>query len=234
MKLIKEAVRKYYKWDSPNVTIVGSPTNNNGVFSNFSASNYLLLPGKFTQNGEPWEIVLALEDISGNWILSNGEWGENTYCTGVGFACYNGLLSLRIGLGANNSQHLLSVSIPTGKKYIKASWDTTTYRLFMSDTPTFSDTPDDYWVSSQNADQTRLFNNTGLGMKVNGTSDTNAFGGKIHLKECYIKIGGANWWQGYTVAEGTENDYDWYEDVDVLKAVRETVSGVSIYNAIKF
>ena len=65
----------------PNVTIVGSPTINDNIVSEFSTSDYVKTPEIFTPENNTWEIVISI--ITGSDISTTQIFGCITATRGI-------------------------------------------------------------------------------------------------------------------------------------------------------
>ena len=179
----------------------GTLTDNNGILSGFSASNYAIAGSTsniFSPNTSSWEINLKM--LTGSnvstaqyLIVGNG--------TVIGFG----------GIGISNSKFILNLSsndssadIASGvtgnytvlantNYWIKLSFNgVDTYSLsYSTDGETFIS---DISVTSS----TSVFQGSYILLGINRTNQTlqNPFLGSIDLSESYIKINSAIWWQG--------------------------------------
>lgn len=183
-----------------NVTITGSLSNNNGILSGFSASNYATLPITLNFGSEPWEMVWKITAPS-SYI------NEDTL---IVFGAVNNIMGIAYNIKADtletflssngtswdllNSENKAAFDFQGNKNYyIRTSYNGTEYKQEVSETGGESDwqTVATYEIS------TPIFSNytPGLGIWI-VNDDSNFFrGGSIDIKESYIKRGDNIIWQ---------------------------------------
>ena len=183
-----------------NVTITGSLSNNNGILSGFSASNYATLPITLNFGSEPWEMVWKITApssyINEDTLIVFGA-ANNT----MGIAYNIKADTLETFLSSNgtswdllNSENKAAFDFQGNKNYyIRTSYNGTEYKQEVSETGGESDwqTVATYEIS------TPIFSNytPGLGIWI-VNDDSNFFrGGSIDIKESYIKRGDNIIWQ---------------------------------------
>lgn len=177
--------------DVYNVNIVGSLTNNNGVLSGFSASDYAELP-------QDWGTFTTLELV----IKANISTFEQASNIVAPFYTYTGLelavdsdrtLVLRVGNGSswiinNNSSQLLNLNTDY---FFKVTHNSGVYTVDVS-------IDNESWTNYITVSSTQL--PTGkilLGQAFVGNGPTQYFlRGSIDLNESYININGERWWSG--------------------------------------
>lgn len=228
----EENVRKYYKYGNiPNANTVGSPTVNNGVASGFSDGNNFTFSEPLNFNNQEWEMVFKVTTGSNTQTQSSitGNYG-NAYQNSPEITVINN--KFRMGIPKDGSTTLLvdnilgSYTVLANTTYwIKLYWTGTAYKL-------------DYSLDGQNwTNDITVNNSTAMyGAATQGAtlgcnySDTNTshrypWLGSIDFNESYIKVNGAFWWHGTKVEEATAEDYDFYEDVDIYKALKTYEKG---------
>jgi hypothetical protein len=205
-KAIKKNITKYYKWGSPNVTLVGSPTISNGVVSGFSTSKYLRTQNVVFQSN--WEVCVKFttgSDVTTlAWVVGGGG-SQNRLIIGYEKSKF------RIILSSNNtSANLANISgsytVKTNTTYwLKVQFTGTQYVMsYSTDGKTFTT---DYTLTSS----TKLYEDgkplsLGANQYSNGVNGAMATG-SIDLKECYIKQNGNITWRGMTTVAGSASDY---------------------------
>lgn len=227
-KAVKETIRNYYKYTTPNLTLVGNPTISGPIIRDFSTSNYATLPSQFysASVGKTWEIVIAFE-------TSNNTTYQTIFASGFpsGSASYNGFIVytytdgkvyLQGETSATATYRTAGFSIDVNTKYyFKYAYIGNSYTFgYSTDGKNFTtiDTRTTiYWNSTDSV--TRL----GISLGSDGTLITPGTYLKMYLPESYITIDGGIWWRGMDCIKSTESDYDFYEDVEQYKAVKETV-----------
>lgn len=205
---------KYYKYRTePNVTVVGSPTIENGVASGFSSTSWLVLPENFSPNSNSWDMVakfnLSALGIDRGLFNSSSVGYQPIY---IAVTKENKLYS---DAYVNNTSTLLfnvtgTTTLEVNKDYyVKASYNPETgYELSLS-TDGITYTPEA--SSSVTTPITSGYNVViGADFQAGGKYYASAFtNGSIDLKKSYIKINGEEWWRGTrNVVDGTADDYD--------------------------
>ena len=174
--------------DSLNAQVIGAPVIEDGVVSNFGASNYLILRDSFVPNGN-WEMVFYFD-------LTEIENRDNNIIGGHGLFINvqkNGQISLSLHDGESyitkSGTHGNTV-LTTGVKYaIKMEFDGTKYVLSLSTNG--GDFIEEIVVEST-ATLTNSSNNFKLGRYSSGSSYLT---GSMDLTKSYIKLNGEYWWQ---------------------------------------
>ena len=184
-----------------NYTPEGTLTNNGGVLSGFSVSNYAILGNTlkvFSPNTSSWEFNLKLTTGSS---VSTSQYAFVGNGTATGFG----------GFGINNSKFVLNLSsndssadiangvtgtytvLANTNYWIKLIFDgIDSYILsYSTDGETFTD---DIVVTSSST----VFQGSYILLGINKSSQTlqDPFLGSIDLSESYIKINDTIWWQG--------------------------------------
>lgn len=224
--------RKYYKYDMANpvsnVNITGTLTNNNGVLSGFSSSNYAKLPKVFSHGSNSWEVqfkVTTGSDVSTQGCICEQLYSSNYY--GLTVYIQSGTLRVRCGNGSSifwDVDTSYSISVNT-TYWIKAEFNGTQYILSAS-------IDGENWTTASTINSTTIAtDNYSMNIGRRNYSTASPWNGSIDLKESYIKVNNELWWKGvtYPVIEGTEQDYDWYEDVYNYDFYRD----INTYKAIK-
>ena len=184
-----------------NVNIIGSPTQDNSVFSNISNANYVTTNNTVNfGTANTWEIVSkhrfnSVGSINdGAMGVLGGAYNVNYYVQSTNKFC--------IELSSNGSSYDIG-SIPTIDPiplntdfYIKAEYTGTTYNLY------FGYNLDEMVLQGTIENSTKVSNreNTfafGVDEAANHTSWTGSF----DLSGCYININGERWWTGVTTEE---------------------------------
>lgn len=190
-----------------NINTVGSLTNNNGVLSNFSTSNYAKFPSSFQPGSNSWEMVLKVTTgtISSSWqhilAFQKGLTNAERYATRISVTSNNkfGLALSYNGtawdvVGETTGQGTYTVQANT-TYYLKLEYTGSAYKLYYSlDGETYIQ---DVNISSS----TPIYNsNTAFLLGIwNNSNYTEPFLGSIDLKESYININNQRWWTGAEV-----------------------------------
>lgn len=176
-----------------NITEVGTLTNNNGVISGFSSSDYAITPVTFNW-GDNWELqikftyndagrtqtLIAPEENApyGSILIIPNEWGN-----------------VRILLGPDNSSWNIFDStvfnVSNGGTYwVKLSYNGSMYVCEYSDDGTT-------WTSTNlSSTISQLYGGLALRLGLEGYGNSNPWTGSIDLNECYVKINGTTVWEG--------------------------------------
>ena len=186
-----------------NVNIIGNLTNNDGVLSGFSASNYAKLNKSFQPSSASWEIVFKINTgntPSGAIFGNTGFTYQNAPQVGI-----NGDSKFQIYVPANDSQyggHNI-VDGATGTHTVLAN---TTYwiKLYF----TGSEYVFDYSLDGETYINDYSYTSSTIMYQPNVTfnigynswdvSSVDFFTGTIDLNESYIKVNGVTWWRGVT------------------------------------
>lgn len=195
--------------DVYNVDIVGSLTNNNGVLSGFSASDYAVIPEKFNPSPDTWEFNQRIKFDSMSRVQTF--FGVTTDQTGFVMNCEtNGVLTLYMGNSgwniANGVSSTLTISVDTWYD-VRVSFTGTQYLI---DVSTNNGTTWTNYITisssaSISASKRRLGNHIGNAYFVLGSIDLNG---------CYINIDGRRWWSGKTERRaGFLTEDEWQQTV---------------------
>ena len=206
--------KEYWKYGTePNVTVVGSPTIDNGVVSGFSASNYLTTTDSFSPQGNYWEMVFVFTTC------------ENTSATQVLVDSNNGLSYRPVGLYIANSKMKIVLSSSTSSNNIVNDFEGTKtinpntkyyYKLeFDGSSYTGSVSLDGLLWETDAVINSSVSVLSGypfiLGEHTNKTY-SQPFKGSIDLTQSYIKINNKLWWKGVKAVKATKDDYDFTTD----------------------
>lgn len=219
--------RTYYKYGTePNVTVVGSPTINEGVVSGFSASNYLVLPENFdVTGGKTWQMfykirtgsdVKSIQSVTGtNYyrydpvaILVESSKFELDICSATGTTLFNKAGTYTV---LPNTDYWIKMSFDGAKYTFDYSLDGISYINDISYSSTTSVYSQPLAIGIQCASSNGSFSSPWLG--------------SIDLSQSYIKINGKEWWHGTKAVESNSSDYDYYIDrnkaYNILRRNRE-------------
>ena len=129
--------------DVYNVNIVGSLTNNNGVLSGFSNSNYATLPQTFNPSNSNWEVVVPITTSSSfigcDFFASvvSGDFGIHAQLLTDG--------KLHLYLSSDGTSHNIvnnatgaSTLLVNTKYWIKIAFNGTSYNVYSSTTGEFN------------------------------------------------------------------------------------------------
>lgn len=178
-----------------NVNIVGSLTNNNGVLSGFSASNYAVISNANIGTASSWEQVWKVttpNNVSSSHYICSG---NNATCYDFGyvdgiwkmFLSSNGT-SWDIANGATNN-----ISVSTNTTYlVKLEFTGTAYNMLVS-----TDDGDTWTTVATHSSSTKVYSVNSF--KIGNTYDALwPWNGSIDLNSSYININGQRWWKGTT------------------------------------
>lgn len=218
MKAYKETIRKYYKYGNiSTLTPVGSPTVTDGIASGFSASNYFQTPQVFNPLGSELEIVFKINLTTlgvSSLLLSQGAttqfhrlalWvnNSNKFCLYVGNGSswlFSILSNLTLEAGID---YWLKFVYSDGVYYLYYSLDGVYYQL---------DSSIESSVTIPNMTTTAF-----IGFLSDPATGTNYLRGSMDLSKSYIKIDGKDWLHFTKAEETTEQDYDFYKDINIYK-----------------
>ena len=221
VKTLGTTTRHYYKYDKTNPIdnyssyIVGSVTDNNGVLSGFSTSNYLQIPMPSWNNIE-CVIKFRVSSLSTKQFLC-GDAGSNL--TKVPNFSITTAGSVRYIYSYNQTLNTVSNANINTWYWVKLTYDGTTQTIWLS-------TNGINW--EQGGSRTATVSLGGGNWWVGNSTDGGNYypkfpliNGEIDIKECYVKFHGEYWWQGvtYPVIDGTASDYDYYIDTDDIKTL---------------
>ena len=168
-----------------NVTIVGSPTINRGVASNFTTANYLMTPKSINLNSvNTWELVIAFTGNKGSLLQ------QKTNTPNVVGICYNGFA---VRLDGNSTWTWLVENLENDgntKYWHKLIFNGSSYIAYRS-----TDGVEYTQVGILNTTTKVISNTQPFTIGINDVL-TDPFGGSIDLPNCYIKINNQVWWQG--------------------------------------
>lgn len=187
--------------DVCNVNIAGSLTNNNGVLSGFSTSNYAKLPTPFSPSNKNWEVVVPVTTASSfvecDFFASviNGDFGIHVQFHADG--------KLALYLSSSGTSHDIasnvtgaSILLGNTKYWIKVVFSGTSYIVYSSTTGEFNG-EEITEITVNSSAVLCTMTTTVLGRNPN-PSYPHPFNGSIDLNGCYINIYGRRWWSGKT------------------------------------
>ena len=170
-----------------NVTVVGSPTINRGVASNFNDSNYLTIPKTFNPGSNNWEIVLKI--TTSDFSVAQDIGGYKDYKLSF-YISTAGLATLNVGSG---SAWTVTPNFGTLKAnttyWLKAEYKNGVYNAYTS-------TDGSTFTLGESETSTQIIPSGNINLGDYATGGTNWFKGSIELPNCYIKINDQIWWQG--------------------------------------
>lgn len=182
-----------------NVNITGTLTNNNGVLSEFSSSNYATVNTPFNPSSNDWVIQLGLttsNSLSGDQFFL-GQLGSSTASVIMGIQNAEFFIALRDEIGDNivefdkisyigvdaNTKYYIRISYSGSAGYeIKTSPDETSWTTI--------------WSSGYT---TTVGMPSNLMLGVNGDASS-PFQGSIDLNDCYIEVDNTIVWRGVSQA----------------------------------
>ena len=204
-----EIVTSYTPYEKDNIDIVGSPTLNNHVLSNFSTSNYAIANSNFNTNDvQSFEVVVHFNSES--WAASPNKYARiiNGKLTGYG----DSTTGCTIGLENNStygnfcymdfyngSSYIVCHAIRNGatdtEYWVKWTYDGTDWvGSYSTDGETFTVTQ-----TVQPAYQPRFSASQhylGVREHYNSYDYETVFKGSLYLEDTYIKVNGQDYWNG--------------------------------------
>lgn len=189
-----------------NVTVVGSPTINNGVVSGFSSSNYLILTHTFNPGNNTWKKCFKVKTPSNvylNTVIDGCSTSKDYQHTGIGisktahWAVYlssNGT-SWNIA-SSHNGSYIIQ---PNTVYWVVLEYTGTSYQL------SYSLDGENFTQDINISNSLPIYNNQNVpDMLGNAATVFNASGWQpcntIYLDESYITINDELWWKGGTGA----------------------------------
>ena len=174
--------------DPLNVTVVGTPTNSNGVVSGFSTSNYLLTPNSVDLNTvDNFEIVVRAKHGTGSLLQQH----SNTPYT---IALHCGLMLVRLNGGSSwTTIYENNTGLVEGNWYtIRASFDGLVYKFERAE-----DNGEFITLATLENSTKIISNNQSFILGINDVH-SDPYLGSIDIPNCYIKINDQMWWKGGT------------------------------------
>lgn len=219
MKAVKETVRNYYKYDYANPiyggTFVGNLTNNNGIISGFTANDYIRVGT--VGDVSNYEVVVKFKSnsLSATQSICGSENSTGVYTTQWMDITTNG----RLGAPYNSTSYLYILGVQTGVwQWAKLTYDGSEQAIWLS-------TDGENYTKGTSRSVSTIFASNiwclGIGTGGSATHPKYPFNGEIDLNGTYYKKKGVYWYKGvdYPLIAGTSSDYDFYEDVDIYKAI---------------
>lgn len=227
--VVQNVMYEYYKYGTePNATVVGSPTNENGVISGFTTANYLKFPQEFKPESKTWEMLWKVTTGSSFTVKSDwaaGIFGEPTNNSYGVWLDINASGHLRLHVGTGSGRQTFTSTITLAKVttyYIKAYYTGTQYFVdYSTDNVTFENIIITDYATPMAfiSGNVQIIGQSHYGGAIGGSGYSGAWLGSIDLNECHIKIDGKMWWNGTKGVLSTKDDYDY----KVLKAKNYTV-----------
>lgn len=185
---LESKIRDIQLFKFPDATIIGEPTINNGQISNFSSSNYLILPFAFDTKDRAFEINMAF--TTGSNVSSNQNLLGGNYC--IALLLEGGVLKFRAsnnGTGWNVADITTDLTVqPNTNYFVKVVFNKLNYTIYYS-TNGEDYTQIGYLVST-------LFPCHGQVLIGVGNNLHNPFQGIINLNKANIKLNNSIVWQG--------------------------------------
>lgn len=223
-----------------NVTITGSPTISNGVATNFSASNYLLLPTTFNPSTSTWEKVLKFKtpaSLSKNTAIIGP--GNTTDCKHVSFGISSSA-KFNLYISSNGTSWNLA-SNKMGSYTVQPSTVYWGKLQFTGSQYIFSYSLDGVnWVVDNTLNSsTPIYNGQSVPDMVGNagtvlSSTTWQPVNTVYLTDCYYKIGSTVIWQGgagtFTLKTGSKVYYPAGYDINCSVYGSPTISNGVVSN----
>ena len=202
--IIEQQVETKYL-DTTQYTLIGAPTINNGIISNFSSENYLRLNEIFNPGSNPWEIVSKIYTTSSTEQGIFGNSSGTLWKTFV-ISIYKSPLNFAIALTSNGSSWDIANTRGThtvvlNKWYwIKLKFTGFSYEFYYSEDGI-------NWVLDINIQSSAslLNSNTNNVLGYNNYGSSYPFIGNIDLFETYIKIDNEYWFKPWKIETATED-----------------------------
>lgn len=175
----------------PNVTIIGTPTINNGQISDFSATSYLKFPFLVDFRSQPFEINMAF--TTGANVVNQENIFDSDY--GLAFAIRNSRFVIAISTNGTSwdlGEGVGTLTVqPNTTYYIKIAWNGSQYILYYS-FDGVSYIPDITKAGTAQPYPKQIY----IGVGENFASVVNHFGGTINLNNANLKVNGEVFWSG--------------------------------------
>lgn len=172
---------------TPNLTLFGNPTVNEGQISGFSATDYAAFPFLVDFKNRPFEINMCLTtatNLSGQHNIFDSDFG-------LALAIRERKIVLAAstnGVSWDLGEHVGTSTLPTNTTvYLKLVYDGTTYTMYYSLDKTTYNTEFTFTGGALYPKQIII------GKSIN---NANYFNGSINLNNCYLLIDGLQIWQG--------------------------------------
>ncbi len=200
-----------------NAEIIGTPSVNNGIVSNFGIKNYLLTPKAFQPASYPWEMVWKIETSASVPTVSSriiGNYGTNYISPQIQWRNDNKFDAILSFNGTSWNALIPDHAVKTNTIYrLKLEFTGSAYNFYISETNVFNTKPDAS-LSSSTAIYTTADSRIEIGQDQEITTSNVSWPASIDLSESYININGVRWWNG------TTDTYDWTQDVIVSENTR--------------
>lgn len=190
----KGNVIKYYKWGSPDVITVGSPTINNGVVSGLSDSNYLKIDNRYKSDNATYVFKFTTGNITGIHAVIHNEYFISIEINGSSVFGYNWSANANqlIFTAEANTTYWVKIVVNGKNKTYSYSTDGVTF--------TGEQTVTDNSLSVTNV-------TWGFCLGRSSYQTGRPFDGTIDLKDCYMMQNGNKIWTGLALTQGTKSDY---------------------------
>lgn len=188
---LDDKIKELELFKFPNVTIIGTPTINNGQISNFSATSYLKFPFLVDFRSQPFEINMAF--TTGTNVVNQENIFDSDF--GLAFAIRNSRFVIAISTNGTSWDLGEGVGIitvqPNTTYYIKIAWNGSHYILYYSfDGTTY--TADITKTSTSQPYPKQIY----IGVGENFATVVNHFSGIVNLNNASLKIMNEIVWQG--------------------------------------
>ena len=185
---LDDKISEIQLYKTPNVTIFGEPTINNGQISDFTANDYIQFPFLVDLHNKSFEINICL--TTGSQVINQ----ENIFDSdnGLAFAVRNGKFVVAMsstGQSWDMGEHIGTTTVlPNTTYYVKISWDRLQYKLDIStDKTTY--TNEFTYIDSNSLLSKQII----IGKSIDNKY---IFSGSINLNNCTLSIMGQMVWQG--------------------------------------
>lgn len=224
-----------------NIDIVGNLTNNNGILSGFSSSNYATIPVTFNPGTSDFEIVIygKVTDTSNTGYILAGNSNSTIaieFGGGVWMSVNGGTYNLRV-----NGSGYPDITQGYYRKFSRIG--NTWYNHYSID--------GENWIQTGSATNSGSSNQATLCLGRYPFEANTFFGGDIDLNKCYIKVNNVIVWQGvteiqpptsnYKLVKATERKYykyknvaNGYRELSSLQTGEVTDSGIQCTTKVSF
>lgn len=216
-------------YKTPNATIIGSPTINNGQIRGFNSTNYLMFPFVVDVKDRPFEINIEIT------TSSNVATQENIFDSDFGFALAIRNSRFVVAMSSDGQTWDIGESVGTNVVFpntnykIKITWDLTTYKVQLSTNG------GELWVDdiTKQVDLGLYPKQIYIGVGTNHGQVLNNFTGIINFNNCNLIINNLLIWQGMDsvgIASRLATDLSNVDSVGEqrIKQIAASGSGVNI------
>lgn len=205
---------------SSNITVVGSLTNNDGIISGFSLSNWGYAGAITISSGDTWEYVMKFKvpSFASNQNI-NSFGNEDDKGMGVAITTSGALAFWASSNGSTwdiaDTETSVNTLVANTDYYIRTYFTGEAYKVDVSTTGAFTGEEINY-ITHTSSTSIHTISTTPIdigGWNISG-SNVNYVLGSIDLNSCYININGTRWWTGTNTCKEASNKHRFYDIAD--------------------